>query len=52
MAALSRLPEDGVLLLRSGFEPKPLYGVLEQRGFTYDPEQNAEDVWEVAIRRA
>lgn len=35
MAAVESLPADGVLELTAPFEPLPLYGVLESRGFVH-----------------
>jgi uncharacterized protein (DUF2249 family) len=52
MAALGELPEDGSLLLYNGFEPEPLYGVLESRGFAYETDHVADDEWRVRITRA
>lgn len=52
MEALGELDEDETLVLINGFEPEPLYDVLEQRGFTHDAEQVAPDEWRVRIERA
>ena len=52
MAALDTLGEDERLLLINGFEPKPLYDVLERRGFTYDATAVEPDQWEVRIEHA
>jgi uncharacterized protein (DUF2249 family) len=52
VAALGELPEDGSLVLYNSFEPEPLYGVLESRGFAYETEQVADDEWRVWITRA
>lgn len=52
MAALEDLSADGSLLLLNSFEPKPLYEVLEQRGFTHESEQVSADEWRVAISPA
>lgn len=49
MSALDRLPDDEHLLLINSFEPEPLYNVLESRGFTYEPSQEAPDEWHVRI---
>ncbi|MXV64326.1 DUF2249 domain-containing protein [Natronorubrum sp. JWXQ-INN-674] len=51
MAALENLESDERLRLIAPFEPKPLYEVLEARGFTYESEQR-EDVWNVHIEHA
>lgn len=48
VAALSDLGRDETLVLISGFEPEPLYDVLDDRGFSYDPTQS-EGLWRVAI---
>lgn len=49
MAALEELPADGTLRLTSSFEPVPLYGVLESKGFDHETERVADDEWRVAI---
>jgi len=49
MAALDELDDDETLQLVSGFEPKPLYEVVTNRGFDYETEQVAPDEWHVAI---
>jgi hypothetical protein len=35
--------------LINSFEPEPLYGVLKQRGFTYETTTPDSDVWYVKI---
>jgi uncharacterized protein (DUF2249 family) len=50
VAALSDLGRDETLVLVSAFEPEPLYDVLDDRGFRYDPSRDGE-VWRVAIER-
>jgi uncharacterized protein (DUF2249 family) len=52
MGALEDLPEDETLLLVNSFEPKPLYEVLEQRGFAYDAANPEPDLWEIEITHA
>lgn len=52
MDALDDIEEGESLLLVNSFEPKPLYQVLERRGFTHDTEQVAEDEYRVTIRHA
>jgi len=52
MAALEDLPDGESLLLINSFEPEPLYGVLEERGFEYDAANPEPDVWHVEIRHA
>lgn len=49
MAALDDLAPDQSLRLIAGFEPVPLYDVLEQKGYTFEPKQQAPDKWEVRI---
>ncbi len=49
MAALEDLPIGETLLLINSFEPEPLYGVLKQRGFTYETTTPDSDVWYVKI---
>jgi uncharacterized protein (DUF2249 family) len=51
MRALESLTEDESLLLINSFEPVPLYTVLENRGFTYEPSQEAPVEWHVSISR-
>lgn len=46
---LDSLSETETLVLVNSFEPEPLYGVLEARGFTHEAEQVAEDEWRVRI---
>ena len=50
--ALESLPEDGTLVLVSAFEPEPLYGVLEARGFDHEARQVGPEEWRVDISRA
>jgi len=52
MAALEELSADESLLLVNSFEPEPLYGVLEQRGFQYETANPEPDVWHVEITHA
>lgn len=52
MAALTGLPEDGTVLLINSFEPKPLYPVLERKGFDYETTHVADDEWQVMIGHA
>jgi len=50
---LETLPDDETLLLINGFEPKPLYEVLEDRGFRYETTSDASEeseVWRIRIR--
>ena len=52
MAELDDLPEDESLLLVNSFEPVPLYGVIEGRGFIYETDNPEPDLWHVEIRHA
>ena len=52
MAALDDLPDDESLLLVNSFEPVPLYGVIEGRGFVYETDNPEPDLWHVEIRHA
>lgn len=52
MAAVESLGDGEMLLLLNSFEPKPLYGVLEQRGFEYESNRSEEDVWQIEITQA
>lgn len=50
--ALEGLGDAETLVLVNSFEPEPLYGVLENRGFTHETEQVAENEWRVRIEHA
>ncbi|WP_435129883.1 DUF2249 domain-containing protein [Halobaculum sp. D14] len=52
MAALDDLPADGTLVLYNSFEPEPLYGVVERRGFTYETTRCGPEEWKVTITHA
>jgi uncharacterized protein (DUF2249 family) len=52
MRALSDLGVDETLLLINSFEPKPLYAVLNHRGFVYETAPVGPDEWHVRISRA
>jgi uncharacterized protein (DUF2249 family) len=47
MAAVKELRPDDVLVLRTPFEPVPLYGVLARRGLAHWTERHAPDDWRV-----
>ena len=49
--ALEELDESETLLLINSFEPEPLYGVLDRRGFAHETER-VDDEWHVWIERA
>ncbi|MBX0323703.1 DUF2249 domain-containing protein [Halomicroarcula sp. F13] len=52
MGALSDLGAGETLRLVNSFEPVPLYGVLEERGYTHDSERVGDDEWHVYVERA
>jgi TusA-related sulfurtransferase len=45
MLAVAGLADDDVLLLRTIFEPAPLFSVLARRGFAHESRANAADDW-------
>lgn len=49
VSALDDLGDDETLVLVNGFEPEPLYAVLEQRGFDHATARVAPDEWRVEI---
>jgi uncharacterized protein (DUF2249 family) len=51
MGAVRALAPDQVLVLRAPFEPRPLYKVLEGRGFAHWTECRAPDDWVVWFYR-
>ncbi|MHB9285848.1 DUF2249 domain-containing protein [Halobacteriales archaeon Cl-PHB] len=51
MSELDSLDQGETLVLVNDFEPEPLYGVLEDRGFTYDPAQEA-GLWRIEVETA
>jgi uncharacterized protein (DUF2249 family) len=51
MAAVERLQPDQTLLLINCFEPRPLYRVMAQNGFTHWAEQTVDGDWRVYFRR-
>lgn len=51
MAAVGRLDDGETLLLINSFEPEPLYGVLESRGFDHETSED-DGVWRVEVTRA
>lgn len=52
MAALEEPSDDESLPLINGFEPEPLYNVLEVRGYEYETANPSPKEWQVEIRRA
>lgn len=51
MSELAALAPGSQLVLINSFEPTPLYGILEQRGFAYETEQVDSDEWHIRIRQ-
>lgn len=49
MAALEALDPDETLRLINSFEPKPLYSVLESRGFSHETTEVEPDEWHIDI---
>ncbi len=47
MAAVAGLAEGQVLHLRAPFEPVPLFGVMQKRGFGHTTEKHGDDDWSV-----
>lgn len=47
IAAVATLGESDVLLLRTIFEPVPLFAVLEKRGLVHEARETAPDDWSV-----
>jgi len=52
VAALEELERGERLRLVNSFEPKPLYDVLTERGFTYETTQVDSDLYHVDIEHA
>jgi uncharacterized protein (DUF2249 family) len=52
MAELGDLSSGESLLLINSFEPEPLYGVLTERGYTFETDRIDADEWHVKIRQA
>jgi uncharacterized protein (DUF2249 family) len=50
--ALEDLDADESVLLVNSFEPEPLYGVLDDRGFDFETDQVSPDEWHVRISHA
>jgi uncharacterized protein (DUF2249 family) len=49
---LASLPEGGTLTLVSAFEPEPLYGVLDARGFDHEARRVGPEEWRVEVTHA
>jgi hypothetical protein len=52
MSAVGALGGDEVLLLRTTFEPAPLFAVLAKRGFSHESHSAAADDWSTWFWRA
>ena len=52
MDELDALEADETFLLINSFEPEPLYNILKQRGFSYEPTEVEPDEWHVVIEHA
>lgn len=52
MSAASGLPDEGVLRVRAIFEPRPLYGVMQSRGFRHWTEKLGDEDWRVWFYRS
>ena len=50
--ALESLPEGATLTLVNSFEPEPLYGVLDARGFDHETRRVGPEEWRVAVTHA
>lgn len=51
IAARGQVPDGGALLLRSIFEPVPLYAILGKQGFHHHAVQHGDDDWQVWFYR-
>jgi uncharacterized protein (DUF2249 family) len=51
MKAVVALPADAALLLIAPFEPAPLFGVLEKKGFQHEARPLESGDWEVLFSR-
>ncbi|MEY7848225.1 DUF2249 domain-containing protein [Natrarchaeobius sp. A-rgal3] len=49
VATLDELPDEERLELIAPFEPAPLYGVLDGRGFDHESEKRDDGTWHVLI---
>lgn len=48
--ALSELAPDQQLRMLIDREPRPLYAILQQNGFTYEQRQRPDHLYEILIR--
>lgn len=51
MVAAQSVPTGSSFRLIAGFEPLPLYGVLEKQGFAHFTKRHSDDHWEVTFHR-
>jgi uncharacterized protein (DUF2249 family) len=51
MEAVASLGGGQALVLIAPFEPVPLYGVLEQQGFSHTTERTADGAWQITFAR-
>lgn len=49
---LASLPEGATLTLVNSFEPEPLYGVLDARGFDHEARRVGPEEWRVEVTHA
>ncbi len=52
MAAVDSLSPGQSLVLINTFEPLPLYGVLEKRGFGHATTRTSDGDWQITFSRA
>lgn len=50
LSAVNRLASGQALRLIAPMEPRPLYDLLAQRGYTPEPVQRADGAWEILFR--
>lgn len=48
---LGELPAGDTLLLINDFEPVPLFGALDNRGYSYQSRQVSEAEWHIKISK-
>ena len=52
LGKLGQMGSDASLTVINDFEPLPLYGELNGRGYQYSTEKVSEEEWKVTIRRS
>ncbi len=52
MAAISGLEAGDSFVLRNTFEPVPLYGALNGRGFTHSVKQESPTDWVITFKKS